>query len=446
MFSGSKRLIAIASFIVILIALVNVVWWLYYDRTQSLMDRQLSRRLAAVAHSGTVAIEPEQVEALVQGDLDAYADVTSILDEIRLSDSLSEVFVVAPDYHILASTSLEADSIYFLAELNGQYIDSVLYSLTDITVATPSYRTGRVYLKSAFTPLVSSDGLIVAALGVEANVDYFDVLDDLRGNIYYSSLLSILGGLIIGLIFLLFQRHVNRVEQQLYLNQTHSYLGRMVAVVSHEIKNPLMIIRASAERLVKKFQSDESRFIVEEVDRLNQIVTGYLDFAGAKDRFLENDKLEPVNLAEMVENIRRHFQSKYPGHEVRWLDYQIEAGLSMISYPRSLRQVILNLLINGADACLSASKPIEVGVSAQLKNGSRVVIRVIDHGPGISKKDMKKIFTPFYTTKQTGSGLGLYLTKKIVEEMKGVVDIASHKGEKTELIINLPKTPDKNHG
>ncbi|MEW6411862.1 MAG: HAMP domain-containing sensor histidine kinase [Candidatus Zixiibacteriota bacterium] len=445
MFSGSKRLIAIAVFIIVVIVLVNAIWWLYYDRTQTMMDRQLSRRLAAVAHSGTVAIKPEQVEALELGDFDAYADILTIIDKLRQADSLAEVFVIAPDYRILASTSLEADSIYFLAELNGQYVDSVLYSLHDVTVATPSYRTGRVYLKSAFAPLVGPDGLIVAALGVEANVDYFDVLDDLKNNIYYSSLLSIIGGLVIGLVFLLFQRHVNRVEQQLYLNQTHSYLGRMVAVVSHEIKNPLMIIRASAERLLKKFQTDESQFIVEEVDRLNQIVTGYLDFAGAKSRFLENDKPQTVNLAEMVENIKKHFQSKYPDNEIRWLDYTIDPGLTIQSYSRSLRQIILNLLINGADACLSASKSIEIGVSAEQRN-SRIIIKVVDHGPGISKKELKKIFTPFYTTKQTGSGLGLYLTKKIVEEMKGVVDIASRKGEKTELIINLPKTPDKNHG
>lgn len=438
MIAGSKRLIAVTLFIIFVIALVNVIWWLYYERTANLLDRQLSRRLAAVAASGSAALNPELVEKLAFYDVEAYIDATDILDRIRHSDSLAEVFIVDHSYRILASTSVEADSIYFLAELNGEYIDSVFYSLNDIAVATPSYRTGQVYLKSAFAPLTDRSGLVAAVIGVEANVDYFDVLVDLKSNIYYSILLSVVGGLLIGLVFLLLQRRINRTEQQLYLNQTHSYLGRMVAVVSHELKNPLMIIRASAERLAKKVQSDESQFIVEEVDRLNQIVTGYLDFAGAKNRFLDNDRIEQVNLSELVDNIKKHFQSKYPGQNITWLENGIPADLSLQTYPRSLRQVILNILINGADACLTASKPIKLGVSA-VDKGNRAVIHVIDHGPGIGKRELKKIFTPFYTTKQSGSGLGLFLTKKIIEEMGGEVNIESRKGEKTELIINLPK-------
>ena len=442
MLAGSKRLVAVILFIIVIITLVNVVWWLYYERTENLLDRQLSRRLAAVAGSGSTALSPELVEKLTLYDVDAYIQVTDILQDIRRSDSLAEVFIVDEHYRILASTKLDADTIYFLIELNGEYIDSVFYSLTDITVATPSYRTGKIYLKSAFTPLTDPDGLVVAVLGVEASVDYFDVLSDLKGNIYYSTLLSVIGGLLIGLVFLFLQRRINRTEQQLYLNQTHSYLGRMVAVVSHELKNPLMIIRASAERLFKKVNTDESQFIMEEVDRLNQIVTGYLDFAGAKDRFLDNERVENVNLGDMVDNVKKHFQSKYPEHEIVWLEGKIPSDLTLETYPRSLRQVMLNLLINGADACLSASKPIKLSVTAHNKTGG-VTIRVIDHGPGISRKELKKIFTPFYTTKQTGSGLGLYLTKKIIEEMGGVLDIESRLGEKTELIINLPKKPNR---
>jgi signal transduction histidine kinase len=438
MLAGSKRLIVVTLFIIVVIALVNIVWWLYYARTESLLDRQLGRRLAAVASSGATALKPDLIERLTYYQADAYIEITDLLEDIRRSDSLAEVFIVDQHYRILASTSLEADSIYFLAELNGEYIDSVFYCPTDITVATPSYRTGQVYLKSAFTPLVDPDGLVVAVLGAEASVDYFDVLTDLRGNIYYSTLISVLGGLAIGLAFLFLQRRINRTEQQLYLSQTHSYLGRMVAVVSHELKNPLMIIRASAERLFKRLKSDESQFIMEEVDRLNQIVTGYLDFAGAKDKFLTSERIENVNLKKLVDNVEKHFHSKFPQQEIIWLDQEITADLSLETYPRSLRQVILNLLINGADACLAASKPIKLAVTAR-SGGNTVTIRVIDHGPGIGKKELKRIFTPFYTTKQAGSGLGLYLTKKIVEEMGGDVNIESQKGEKTELIINLPR-------
>ncbi|MFQ5453961.1 MAG: PAS domain-containing sensor histidine kinase [Candidatus Zixiibacteriota bacterium] len=438
MFSGSKKLLLVALFVIALIALVNLAWWLHYNRTEKLVDHQLSRRLSAVAKNGTIALKPEQIENMLLDDISAFANVSAILEEIRQSDSLAETFILDQNYHILASTSIEADSIYFLMELNGKYIDSVFFALTELTIATPSYKTGSVFLKSAFAPLYDSEGFIIAVLGVEANVDYFDALTDMKKNLYYSSLLSVIGGMLIGLIFLLFQRRINAAEQQIFLNQTHSYLGRMVAVVSHEIKNPLMIVRASAERLFKKVKGDEPQFIIEEVDRLNQIVTGYLDFASTKNRIIESEKLESVNLVELITNIKKHFQSKYPEHQINWLENNYKSAVIIDSYPRSLRQVILNLLINGADACLAVSKPIAIGVAIE-DNSAEVVISITDCGPGLSKKEIKKIFTPFYTTKQSGSGLGLYLCKKIIEDMKGVIDIKSQKGKGTKLIIKLPR-------
>ncbi len=437
MFSGSKKLAYVALFTVIMIALVNLVWWLNYDRTEALMDRQLSRRLSAVARSGAVALKPEQIERLMLDDFDAYAAVTSLLEDIRSADSLSELFILDQNYRVLASTSLDVDSVYFLTALNGKYIDSVFYSLTDDPVATPSYKTGDVYLKTSFAPLHDSLGTCVAVLGVEANVDYFDALSDLRHNLYYSTILSIVAGIFLGGLFLFFQRRMSAAEQQLFLNETHSYLGRMVAVVSHEIKNPLMIIRASAERIYKKFSGEESRFIIEEVDRLNRIVTGYLDFAGGRSRFLDNDRVEDVNLGELIESLKKHFAERYKGTEVVWINSEIDPGLSAEIYPRSLRQVLLNLLINGADACVSVDKPIEVGVGARLLDGS-ILLTVTDHGSGLTKKEIKRLFTPFYTTKQTGSGLGLFLSKKIIDEMGGTLDITSEKGTGTRVSIRLP--------
>ena len=437
MFTGSRKLAYVALFTIIMIALVNLVWWLNYDRTERLMDRQLSRRLSAVSRSGAVSLTSDLVGQLKQDDIGAYAAVTSLLEDIRSSDSLSELFVLDQNYRVLASTSLNVDSVYFLSGLNGKYIDSVLYSVDDNPVTTPSYRTGDLYLKTSFAPLHDSDGTVVAVLGVEADVDYFDALTDLRRNLYYSTVMSILVGALLGGIFLLFQRKMSDAEQRLFLNETHSYLGRMVAVVSHEIKNPLMIIRASAERIHRKFSGEESRFIVEEVDRLNRIVTGYLDFAGGRSRFLDHDHTETVNLGSLIEGLKKHFPSRYPTAKVHWLPDTTDTSLAILTYPRSLRQVLLNLLINGADACESAGKPIEVGILAHEVSGE-VEMKVIDHGSGLTRKEIKRLFTPFYTTKQSGSGLGLFLSKKIIDEMGGTLDITSDKGNGTTVTIKLP--------
>jgi signal transduction histidine kinase len=442
MFDSSRKLLAVACFAVILIGLVNLAWWVFYDHTKQMLDQQLTRRLLSTAKAAAAALPVEVIENLILGDLDAFSNVTVILEEIRAVDSLAELFILNENYTYLATTSLETDSSYFLAELNSPYIDSLFFGFSRQAVATLSYKTGKVYLKSAFAPLYDTDGYLLAVLGVEANVDYFDDLTALKRNLYYSGGLSLLGGVVFGLLFLLYQRRVNQAEQRLFVNETHSYLGRMVAVVSHEIKNPLMIIRASAERLLKKDKSAECTFIVEETDRLNGIVTGYLDFAKAGGSILTDDLTEEVNLSAIVSNIRKHLHEKYPDTEINWIDDETPEDLIFEGYRRSLRQVLLNLLINGAEACLAASKPITIGISAA-DRGDHVTIRVIDHGPGLSKKERKRIFTPFYTTKQSGSGLGLYLSKKIVVEMGGELIIESVSGQKTEVIINLPKAPKR---
>ena len=209
-----------------------------------------------------------------------------------------------------------------------------------------------------------------------------------------------------------------------------------------------MIIRGSAERLKRLLAKEnkhpeEADFVIEEVDRLNQIVTGYLSFAqGTTGGILAASQSEPIKVAEFIAKMKGDLGQKYADQKIEWVNDNSPAGLIIHSYPRVLRQILLNLLINGAEACLSAEKPLKLGISI-LEQGEFIELRVVDFGPGIPKRKMKKLFEPFYTTRQQGSGLGLYLTLKIVEELKGRIDINSQPGEKTEFIIYLPKEPNK---
>lgn len=433
------RIFILLLFTAVLIILVNLSWWLYYDRTEKILDQQLSRRLAAIAETALVSVEPETVEMLVEGDIDAYSEIYGILDRVRLADSLSELFVIDENYNYLSTTSLDSDSTYFLSALNAPYIDSIFYGQSEKVIVTPSYKTGSIYLKTAFAPLLDSDGFPLAVMGVEASVDYFDALADLKNNLYYATFLSLAGSILAGVIFLLYLRRLNRAEQQLHISQSEAYLGRMVAVVSHEVKNPLMIMRASAERLLKKDKSPEGTFIIEEVDRLNNIVTEYLNFTKSGGTLLASEKKEKIYLSEFMTNVKKHFLEKYRDVQVKWLGDDLDPGITLDSYPRSLRQVILNLLINGADACRQAGKPVEVGVTVNKSKDKSITIRVIDHGPGISKKEQKRIFDPFFSTKLSGSGLGLYVSRKIIAEMGGDIVIDSVKDIKTEFVIKIPQ-------
>ncbi len=437
MFSGSKKFVVITAFTVLLIAAVNLVWWFNYSRTEELLEKQLSRRLASIAQAGAASMEPELLEGLIVGDFDAYARSSRMLENLREADSLSELFVIDEDHAYLVTTLLEPEPSYFLTAINGTYIDSLFFGLGEEVVVTESYRTGGLYLKSAFAPLFDREGYLMAVLGVEANVDYFEALDDLKENLYLSTLLSVIGGLLLGIVFLLLQQRINRAEQQLYLGQTQAYLGRMVAVVAHEVKNPLMIIRASGERLVKKTGAEEAGFVVEEIDRLNEIVSGYLDFARGDASLLSNETPVEYDLSELLREIARQIGEKYAPDPVKWSKFTLPDSIVIHGFRRSVRQVVFNLLTNGAEACLACSKPVTLGM-VLTKDANRILLEIRDEGCGIDRKDLSRLFTPFLTTKQTGSGLGLYLSRRLVKEMGGKLNVSSAKGQGTNIMIELP--------
>ncbi|RKX23173.1 MAG: hypothetical protein DRP35_00035 [Candidatus Zixiibacteriota bacterium] len=434
----TKKIFGITLFVIFIITSINISLYFFYKKTEKMLDYQLSQRLKAIANLSSSFIKPEQIDKLNQGNIDNYIQLFEIIQTIKTADSLSEVFIINSNYDYLITTSFDEGKSYFLKEINSPYIDSVLLDFNLTAIASPSYHSGNLYLKSAFASLNGSEGFPIAVIGIEANVDYFDVLSELKFNLYYSSIISIVAGLIFGLFFVFYQIKLNKAEQILFLNQTNSYLGRMVAVVSHEIKNPLMIIRASAERLRKKTESEESSFILEETDRLNQIVTGYLDYAKAGDgAILINEIKDEIHFNQFASNLKKHISEKFDKYQIEWVNNNKTADFLFSSYPRALRQIMINLLINGAEACINSNRQIILSLEGYINND--IKIKVTDYGPGLSKKEIKKIFEPFYTTKNTGSGLGLYLTKKLVVSMKGQIYINSVKDKKTEVTITLPK-------
>ncbi|MFZ2196991.1 MAG: HAMP domain-containing sensor histidine kinase [Thermodesulfovibrionales bacterium] len=420
---GSKRFLALALFTALLIILVNLAWWLYYQRTESMLERQLSRRLQSIAGSLSHTFTAREIDSLSSADYDLYSIVLIRLNDVCDADSLAEVFILDDNFRYLFTTSPEQDSIYFLADLNGSYIDSLFYSFVATAIVTPAYRTGELTLKSAFAPLIGADRSVVAVLGVEANVDYFKDLQTLKRNLLYATVVSVFGGLALGMLFLILQQRLNKAEQQLFLGQTHAYLGQMVAVVSHELKNPLMIIRGSAERLIKKTGAEEASYILEETDRLNNIVNGYLAFAKAEGPLLQGESIEQFDLAELARTVARHLEERFSGQAITWSRPMPTDPIPITGYRRSLRQVILNLLVNGVESCIATGRPIKVGIEIREDSHDRVKILISDSGPGIAKKDMKNLFVPFYTSKQSGSGLGLFVSRRLTEEMSGSLQI-----------------------
>jgi signal transduction histidine kinase len=451
--SGISRQVLIVIFAVLLTVAVNIFWWLYYGRTKAQFSSLLDARLSSLAIAGTALLTDEDIGKLLVGDVDVYLKTLDYIDRLTSADSVSEVFVVDQDFRIVISSQLESDSFYLLADLNGAALDSVFHADWQdagiSAVVTHGYRVDNLILKTAFAPLFDTSGFVVAALAVEADVNYTATLSRLRKNLMLSTAASVIAAIIFAGLFLVIQRRLAGAERSVLRAESEMNLGRMVAVVSHEIKNPLSILRSAAERILKKTEMKEAGFLIDEVDRLDKIVRGYLDFARSPDRIALNYvALETIlnDLREMAGQLRPRMQTD--GVELTTIIPPTVGGetknVTALIDTAALRQVVMNLILNGADAAKQAlaqdktdTAQAELRLSVEVSDG-KLAIHVQDNGMGISEKLRKRLFEPFYTTKQHGSGLGLYLCQQLVERMKGAIDVASSDGGPTRFTVTLP--------
>jgi PAS domain S-box-containing protein len=223
-------------------------------------------------------------------------------------------------------------------------------------------------------------------------------------------------------------------------------LGEMAAGIAHEINNPLAIIQGKAwilKRSVTENKFDSKIFeealdkILETTNRISKIVSGLKAFS----RDGESDPIEEVNIATVVDNALQLCRERFKNHGIEFRsvnrkDINVECRGIQIS------QVILNLLSNSFDAVKKMKDAwVELRVSDE---NTHVEISVTDSGPGISQVLQQKIMQPFFTTKETGTatGLGLSITKGIIEAHKGELKYDNH-SVNTKFIIRLPKKQNR---
>ncbi|MFW6146825.1 MAG: two-component system sensor histidine kinase NtrB [Thermodesulfobacteriota bacterium] len=230
-------------------------------------------------------------------------------------------------------------------------------------------------------------------------------------------------------------------EQRVLENQLHhaerlAALGQMVASVSHEIKNPLGIIRSTAELLSEQSSSNEgqlklSHIILEESGRLNDVVTEFLDFARPQkprfqDCFLENVLQRSLTFLESEIN-KKGIVVDTSG--LNGKSFRVEAD------PEQLYRAFFNIIINALQSLPDGGK-----LSIEVKEDRTFYqVEIRDTGMGISSEDLENVFNPFFTNKDRGSGLGLTIVRKTIEAHQGKVWIKSTAGVGTTVFVALPK-------
>ncbi len=225
-----------------------------------------------------------------------------------------------------------------------------------------------------------------------------------------------------------------KLKEQLGRAKHLSSLGEMVAGVSHEIRNPLGIISSSAELLKKKMVAGDSAsrlpdIIIEESGRLNNIITDFLNFAKPKE-----PNLFPCRIDEIIaKNI--NFLSSQIESDGYTIQTRYDRDLPKIMADADmLYQAFLNLLINAMQA-MPEGGDIDIAIKSVDNN---IWIALEDTGCGVPKEVMEKIWDPFFTTKDKGTGLGLGIVKNIIEAHQGQIRLDNRSEGGTRVSIRLP--------
>ena len=213
-----------------------------------------------------------------------------------------------------------------------------------------------------------------------------------------------------------------------------SALGQLSAGLAHEIRNPLASIAGAAGILRRqagreKKDSECVEIIAKECRRLENLLTHFLDFA--RPRSPRYQAVDAASLLDSVIELAAHAVNRQP------ITFRKEVDDALGPFdgdPELLTQVLLNLLINAIQAMPDGGTAV---VSARPRDG-RVLIQVRDEGCGISAAERDRIFDPFYTTKETGTGLGLTVAHRIVEQHGGVLTAEANPDKGTTFSVLLP--------
>ena len=219
-----------------------------------------------------------------------------------------------------------------------------------------------------------------------------------------------------------------------------SAIGHLSSSLAHEIRNPLASIEGAANlieapRTTEQVRGSSIAIIRKESQRLNRLLTNLLDFA--RPREPDFRAVEPGRLIDAIINLAGH-SAQQKGITLR---KDVPASLPQFECDaEQMKQVILNLTINAVQAM---AEPGEIVISAHQKSSS-IVINVRDEGPGVRQEDMDKIFNPFFTTKDAGTGLGLSVVHQIVAQHGGVVTAEKNPGRGMTFSLLLPLYPRRN--
>ncbi len=227
-----------------------------------------------------------------------------------------------------------------------------------------------------------------------------------------------------------------RLEEELMRSERLVALGRLVTGVAHELRNPLGIIKATVQVMEGEFKTQQglkeyTSVVCEQIDRGNTVIKELLDF-GRPSKPIAS----PTELNSLLESVLTFTYPMLRQNKIE-LEKRFESNLPMVNIDRDrIKQVFVNLILNAIQAMQGGGKLI----IKSIVNEDSVEVQFIDSGSGIEINDLPRVFDPFYTTRDDGSGLGLSISYQFIHMHMGKIWVVETSPKGTTMALSLPKS------
>jgi signal transduction histidine kinase len=235
-------------------------------------------------------------------------------------------------------------------------------------------------------------------------------------------------------------RRLEQAQEEARRSERLAALGQLSAGLAHELRNPLAVIKGSAETLMRKLNASDpittemAEYISSEVNRLNAVVTRFLDFARPHKLERREEQIPPL-----IERALKAARDRWPDTPVE-VERQFAPDLPRITLDAELMErVFTNLALNAYEAMGPGGGKLRVAAAPCSEGKRGVKITFQDTGPGIPAELREQIFNPFFTTKESGVGLGLSIVSKIVDDHRGSIHVTSEPGKGACFQVFLPE-------
>ncbi|NLH49022.1 MAG: HAMP domain-containing histidine kinase [Myxococcales bacterium] len=452
----------------LLLAVISVY---FYFQARTNLEDEMGRRLVGLARSAAAEVEISQVLLFQFGDENghAYRGLVEKMRRLAHDNEASRIFVTRLDQSILFDTDDQSRIGQQMYQLTGHRRELRQVQQGLATASTMFLARDGLFYKTGYAPLLV-DGAPVALVGVDADVRFFEPLRRVRRNLF---LFSLFGLLLFALAVILFARRLVRPLRRLAgmaarigdgdyglpiaedtgdeievladtLNDMRQriverdrYLQMMLRGIAHEVRNPLGGMSLYCDILGDELGSRPDLVphvdkIRQEVKSLGAVLNEFLDFTRE-----QTPDPKKVPLDEFITELLLVYAGMAEPLGIALYKQVDEAIQEAYFDPDLVRRALHNLLLNAIQAMPEGGK---LTVSAHLPSGE-LQICVADSGKGIPEEIRANLFTPFFTTKEKGTGLGLPFARKIMESHGGRVGLDSRVGEGTRVCLVFPQPP-----